>query len=109
MTSSVLKVDGRINNGHKKGVIQVGRSAASPEHHCAVYWKIKSPSGLILEGWNLNHLVRQNSHLFAKKDVVWKTTSNRSKRCLASQCLSHLFVVVKDGAGGFRFMKNSWK
>lgn len=77
-----------------------GRSSASPEHWHARYWELKGPDHQIIEGLNLNDLVRKNAHLFKPEDIVWK-----NHRCRATKGISNLFEINKNGD-----LKNhSWK
>ena len=70
----------------------------------AKYWVLKSPNQQIVEGWNLNEIVRKNEHLFDKDDVSWFGESNN--QCRAAKGLRGLFEMKKDGSGP----KNlSWK
>ncbi len=46
-----------------------GKNAKGPDNTSAKHWRIRSPSGVIYEGWNLNHIVRENAHLFNPADL----------------------------------------
>jgi hypothetical protein len=69
-----------------------GPSAKGPDHWKSRYWKIKGPNGVILEGWNLNEIIRQNADLFASGDVIW-----RKSKCRAAKGIRDLFQPGKDG------------
>ena len=86
----------------RKGMPATGMAAATPQHFCALYWKVKSPNGQIIEGWNLSYLVRANAHLFDPGDLIWKRGNSE---CRASKGLRNLFEVTKAGY----FNTNSWK
>lgn len=79
-------------NGEKRIGIPMppGPSAATPEHWKSKYWKVKSPEGIIVEGMNLNDLVRMNPHLFDPADLNWKKF-----RCKATRGLRSLFYIDK--------------
>jgi hypothetical protein len=64
-----------------------GPSAKGPDHWAGKMWRFRAANGIILEGRNLNELIRQNSHLFDPADVVWKKS-----RCRASHGLTSLFA-----------------
>jgi hypothetical protein len=87
-----LKLANQIN-GQKRigGKNPPGPSEAGPHHWNAKFWRFRCSTGQIIEGMNLNHLVRQNASLFDPSDIVWK-----KHRCLASSGLRHLFS--KDGS-----------
>jgi hypothetical protein len=70
------------------------------QHHCAKYWQLKSPNGEIIEGFNLNKLIKDNCFLFLDEDVTWILGG-----CKASKNLRKLIDKKKDG--GFR--RNTWK
>lgn len=69
-----------------------GKSEAGPENWKAKEWAIRSPDGIILQGKNLNHIIRENAHLFSPSDVAWKKS-----QCLASKRISSLFLTKSDG------------
>jgi len=74
-----------------------GPSAKGPDHFKARYWILMAPTKQIIEGWNLNELVRNHAYLFHPDDVVWH---GRSKaKCRASKGLRQLFEMKKDGSG----------
>lgn len=77
-----------------------GPSAKGPDHCKALYWKLRSPQRQVIEGWNLNELVRVNAHLFDPKDVEW-----RKHRCRAARGLSALYETKSDGT----FRSHEWK
>ena len=81
-----------------------GPSAASPDHWKALYWEVRSPDREIIKGWNLNDLVRTNSHLFKPEDLVWKSHS-----CKAVAGLRTLFQTYKTRKGERKFVSNCWK
>lgn len=74
-----------------------GPSAKGPGHWKARYWILKAPNQQIIQGWNLNELIRQNASLFLPDDVKWYGKSN--SRCRASKGLRQLFEMKKDGSG----------
>lgn len=55
--------------GREREKLNVAKSAFNS---LAKYWRICSAEGGVLEGWNLAELIRQNSHLFAGDDLIWK-------------------------------------
>jgi hypothetical protein len=70
-----------------------GPGAKGPEHHKARYWIIKNTGlGVILEGWNLNDLVRKNHQYFEDGDLNW----NGTPRCRATKGLRRLFEIRKS-------------
>jgi hypothetical protein len=70
-----------IGLAHKGQPNPPGRAAKGPDHWKAKWWHFRSPAGFTIEGFNLSHLIRENSHLFDPCDVVWKDFScNASKR-----------------------------
>lgn len=81
-----------------------GPSAASPEHWGALYWKIRSPDRIIIEGWNLSDLIRKNSHMFNSEDIKWKKHS-----CRAAAGIRNLYLTRKKSDGTLRFISSSWK
>lgn len=104
---NVLKAN-RLIGKRKIGVDNPpGPSAKGPDHWRAVYWKVRSPDREIIEGWNLNELVRRNAHLFDPNDLVWTGKSNT--RCRATKGLRSLFSVTKLKGGGYRRASNCWK
>jgi len=80
-----------------------GPSAASPDHWAAKYWILKAPTQEIIEGKNLNDLVRENAHLFDADDVVWCR-----HRCRATKGLRGLFEMKKDGSGPKTLSWKGW-
>jgi hypothetical protein len=85
---------------NRTGIPMVGRGAKSSKHHKSKFWQLKTPDGAMIEGVNLNQLVRDNISLFSPLDVIWI-----GERCHASHGIRHLFDIKKDG--GLR--NNSWK
>ena len=81
-----------------------GPSAKGPDNWKAKYWILKAPTQKIIQGWNLNELIRQNTHLFDPDDVVWYGKSKC--QCRASKGLRYLFEMKKDGSGP---KAHSWK
>lgn len=77
-----------------------GPGAASAKHWKSKFWQLKSPSEELIEGANLNQIIRDNAHLFDPMDVVWKNA-----RCNASHGIRHLFDIKEDGS----LRNNSWK
>jgi hypothetical protein len=74
-----------------------GPSARGPGHWKSKYWRLRTPAGVVLEGRNLNHLIRENAHLFAPEDIRWEKS-----RCRASAGLAQLFQQRPNGP-------TSWK
>jgi len=67
--------------------------AAKGEHHTkAIWWGIERHDGVVLEGKNLNELIRRNAHLFAPEDVAWKKW-----KCRAATGIRHLFAGRVNG------------
>lgn len=76
-----------------------GPSAAGPDNMFAKYWCLKAPNQQVIEGKNLNEIIRQHSHLFKPEDVVWKKS-----QCRASKGIRQLINRNKD-----KKPPNSWK
>jgi len=58
-------------SGQKRVPKRKGTLNAADEHNCkAKFWVIKSPKGVVLQGNNLNKLIKDNAHLFDAKDLV---------------------------------------
>jgi hypothetical protein len=89
-----------LKNLNRTGIPMKGRVAKSSNHHKAKFWQLKTPNGEIIQGNNLNQLIRDNSFLFLPKDVIWN-----GSRCNASNGIRHLFDITKNG----RVRNNSWK
>lgn len=68
-----------------------GLSAKGPGHFKAKYWILKSPDNFTVQGKNLNHIIRENPHLFDPKDIVWHKSS-----CLAARGLRRLREIKKS-------------
>lgn len=66
-----------------------GPSGKGPENRFSKYWAFLAPNHTIMEGWNLNELVRANAHMFDPEDVVWK--GKGSSNCRAVKGLSSLY------------------
>lgn len=77
-----------------------GPTCASPDNVRSKYWQLISPNNVIMEGLNLNHLIRSNSHLFSPDDVAW-----RNDKCRASNGLRGLLATPKPG----KRIPNFWK
>lgn len=100
----MLKVNRRIGD-MKFGVPNPpGPSAKGPDHWKARYWIFRSPDRKVIQGWNLNEIVRQNADLFDEEDLQWTGKSNT--RCRATRGLRSLFHMKKDGSGP---LVNHWK
>lgn len=76
-----------------------GPTGKGPDHLKAIYWQLKSPNQQMIEGWNLNELVRTNAHLFQPADLVWKGSD-----CRATKGLRGLFEM-RNG----ELFRRSWK
>lgn len=68
------------------------RNEAGPLNWKAKFWVIKSPTGIILRGKNLNHIIRENAAMFASDDVKF-----HNSRCKASKGIGQLFLTKSDG------------
>lgn len=77
--------------------------AFGPDHPAAVDWCFKSPQGDIMQGFNLQHLIRINVQYFEEKDVVWRKTPS-GLCCIAYHALTRL----KAGEGK-PWGRKSWK
>jgi len=88
----MLEVNARIGKA-RIGIPNEGeRNSADENNWGAKYWKIKNVSlGVVLEGVNLNKLIKDNAHLFNKEDLQWKKC-----RCRASKGLRGLFEIRKS-------------
>jgi hypothetical protein len=64
----------------------VSRCAKGEQNARAIWWGVERHDGVVLEGKNLNELVRRNAHLFLPDDVVWKKAN-----CRASKGIRGLF------------------
>src|SRR3990172_7078364 len=84
-----------------------GPGAKGPDHWKAKYWIFKAPNQQIIQGWNLNELVRENAHLFDKRDVVWYGKSKC--KCRATKGLRSLFEMRKDCTGAEIRKTHFWK
>lgn len=74
------------------GKEMTGRGAKSPDHHKSRLWIVENKAmGVVLRGYNLNHLVRENSRYFDQDDLNWK-----KYKCKASRGLRNLFVIKKS-------------
>ena len=97
----MMEVNRRVGEMQKGVPNPPGPSSATPDNWAAKYWILKAPTQEILEGKNLNYLVRTNAHLFIAGDLVWV-----KGQCRATKGLRGLFDMKKDGSGP----KNlSWK
>lgn len=76
-----------------------GPSAKGPENMFSKYWQLRTPNMNMIEGWNLNELIRTHAHLFSPSDLNWK-----GPNCRASRGLRNLFVI-KDGKPKAKFWK----
>lgn len=82
------------------GIPETGVNAAGPGNKKAKFYRLRSPDGIVLEGFNLMHLVRENRDLFEPKDVRFlQCRTGVEGRCNAYTNL------VKVGAG----TRPSWK
>jgi len=68
------------------------RNEAGPLNWRSKFWVIKSPTGIILRGKNLNHIIRENAAMFASDDVKF-----HDSRCKASKGIGQLFLKKSDG------------
>jgi hypothetical protein len=68
------------------------RGCKSPNHWKSKYWSVERHDGIVLEGKNLNDLIRKNSHYFNPEDVEWKKSA-----CRASAGLRQLFAGRVNG------------
>ena len=81
------EINRRIGIAQRGRENPLGPSAKGPGHWAGKMWRFRAANGMILEGRNLNHLIRENAHLFNFEDTVWKKS-----RCRASKGLSSLFA-----------------
>jgi hypothetical protein len=91
------EVNRRIAKARRGKPNPPGPSAKGPGHWKSKYWRLRTPAGVVIEGKNLNHLVRENAHLFAPDDIQWKKSA-----CRASAGLAQLFQQRPNGP-------TSWK
>lgn len=82
-----LEVNRRLGKEREGIPMPPGPAAKGPDHWKALYWKVRSPYGIVIEGKNLNELVRKHSHMFDAADIIWKKS-----QCKASQGLRGLFA-----------------
>lgn len=68
----------------KRGI--PSRACKSSDHWKSKWWSIERHDGIVLEGKNLNQLIRENSQYFHPDDVIW----NGSK-CRASSGIRLLY------------------
>lgn len=90
----------RFNETKDPKYAHVGKGV---KHHRAKKWKLKSPTGKILEGTNLNEIVRNNLGLFEPDDVVWGGPSKN--QCRAVSGISNLRLLKPDGS----YRRTHWK
>ena len=87
---------GRQREGHEMAQVTTrgkpSRGAKGVNNWKAKWWGIERHDGVVIEGKNLNELIRQNAHLFAPEDVVWKKAS-----CRASKGIRGLFEGRVNG------------
>lgn len=57
----------------QRGTEAHGLAAKGPENIHAKWYSVKSANGVVLEGRNLSHLIRENPHLFSADDAKWRT------------------------------------
>lgn len=77
------------------------RNEAGPLNWKAKFWVIKSPTGIILRGKNLNHVIRTHTDMFEVEDVKFNNS-----RCKASKGIGALFLFKRDGKTP---QSRSWK
>lgn len=76
----------------QRGTEAQGLAAKGPENIHAKWYSVKSANGLVLEGRNLSHLIRENSHLFSADDAKWRTNKwGSATDCKAMIGLRSLF------------------
>lgn len=99
------KKDELLETNRRIGIDRIGTpnppgpSAKGPDNMFAKYWQLKGPNQQIIEGWNLNELVRANAHLFSQSDIKWNGSD-----CRATKGLRTLFRM-KNGSP----RTHSWK
>jgi len=81
---NVVAANRKIGEARRGKENPPGPSAKGPDHWAAKNWRFRSPCGITIGGKNLNHLIRENSHLFDPADVAWKKSQCRAARGLAS-------------------------
>jgi hypothetical protein len=79
------------------------KNEAGPLNWKSKYWVIRSPDGIILRGKNLNHIIRENSTMFASDDVKFINS-----RCKASKGIRDLFLTKSDGKTPCAMSWNGW-
>jgi hypothetical protein len=83
------EINKRIGIAQRGGENPPGPSAKGPEHWAGKMWRFRAANGIILEGRNLSHLIRENSHLFNPDDVVWKKSQCRAQKGLSMLYANH--------------------
>jgi hypothetical protein len=92
----------RLGKNHI-GVAERGKNAAGPENKGAKYFRLLSPQGVVVEGLNLNHLVRENAQMFDSADVEpYRNGYGTAHSCRAVIGLHKLFQHGEN-------RRNSWK
>lgn len=77
--------------------------AKGPEHHLSKFWRLLSPNNVVIEGFNLNDIVRNNSHLFEEDDI--KPNEHKPSQCRAVGCIAQLKYLTKEG----KPRRHQWK
>lgn len=85
------------------GAPESGRNAKGPEHHLSKWFCLRSPAGVVIEGWNLREIVRANEDLFSAQDVAWsKNKFGTATHCRAVLGLSKLFMDGENRRGSWK-------
>lgn len=73
-----------------------GRCAKGENNHIAKHWRVRAPSGHILEGISLRNLIRENAHLFSPEDVKFRQNEHGTDLwCRADMGIRALFKSKK--------------
>lgn len=97
---SIMSINKRLGKNRMGTEQPLGANGKWAFNIHAKFWRIKAPSGLVIEGWNLTQLIRDNQELFSADDLVWKRGM-----CRASKGIRQLAERRADG----RPKARSWK
>lgn len=80
----------------KRGAPGTGRCAKGEENHIAKEWRLRTPSGDVVEFKSLRNWVRENAHFFDARDVEFKKNEfGTDLWCRADMGLRRLFAAKK--------------